>query len=489
MKTAAYLIFLIIYLLILFIYSANNTVTVLANPLAAFGLVILGAYLSAFMANRARLVIPRYTSIVLQSLAGGFLMGLGFTIAGLPQLFTTLVMVHGVFYWVSLLMPQGFLYVGAVFLGGGAATLLQKYFYPKLSFTVLPVHIQKSIGKWARPFYRALSLLVLLVCVKLVMSGPSPWLGLAGVFLALSSGFLLERNRFCMGLMMKEIYFTKTMSTLMKMITGSLVLGAAWRILDIGGIGGYSTPVSNYPALLTGSFLMGFGFIMADGCYMGSLWKAGQGNIASFISVIGIILGAGVSSAVQNLHLEIGAFSAAEINLTWPIMAAKVGLALFFLVWVGAYLMEQPEQIVKSGSKKVWLFSEAIIIVTLITILAGQKAAFSTTLLVMGLMLYYAGIALYIWARMYLGKYWGEAIVLRTGHKIVTQGPYKYFKHPIYIAITLSLTGVSLLLRSPWGLGGTYLLTVPLLILRAKEEEQLLSELPGADKYFKSKIS
>lgn len=405
-------------------------------------------------------------------------MGLGFTLAGLPQLSNTLVMVHGVFYWVSLLMPQGFLYVGAVFLGGGAATMLQRYYYPKLSFTVLPVHVQKNIGKWVRLFYLAFSFMILFVCVQLIFSASSPWSGIAGVVLALLSGFLLERNRFCMGLMMKEIYFTKTINTLLKLIAAVLVLGTTWSILDIGG---YSAHVSDYWAILAGSFLMGFGFVLADGCYMGSLWKAGQGNIASLIAVIGIFLGAGISSAVPDFHFTIGHFTASRVNLNWPVTAARAGLALFILVWVGAYLMERPEQIIKTGSKKIWLFSEAAIIVTLAAILAVPKALFHTSILIFGLVLYYAGIALYIWARINLGKYWGEAIVLRAGHKIVKQGPYKYCKHPIYAAITLSLTGVSLLLRSPWGLAVTYLLTVPLLILRGREEERMLGELPRAE--------
>jgi len=239
---------------------------------------------------------------------------------------------------------------------------------------------------------------------------------------------------------------------------------------------GNNTPAANYWALMAGSFLMGFGFVIADGCYIGSLWKAGQGKIASLISVVGIFLGGGISLAVQNAHLQTGAFSGSPTVMSWPITSVKIGLALFILVWVAAYVREQPEKIVKTGSKTIWLLSEATITVTILIILAGPKAAFSTAFLVLGLVFYWAGIALYIWARLKLGKYWSESIALRTGHKVVTDGPYKYFTHTIYIAIAIALTGAGLILQSPWGLAGTYLLTVPLLVLRAKEEERLLKK-------------
>jgi hypothetical protein len=43
-----------------------------------------------------------------------------------------------------------------------------------------------------------------------------------------------------------------------------------------------------------GSFLMGAGFIFADGCFIGSLWKAGQGNIINVAGIFGMLTGIGV---------------------------------------------------------------------------------------------------------------------------------------------------------------------------------------------------
>ncbi len=473
MKSAVYLLSLAIFLILLFLFSEKNITPILTNPFTTFGLVIIGAYISAFAGKRTSLTVPRYYSTLIQSLAGGFMMGLGFIVAGLPQLSNTLTMIHGVFYWVSFLMPQGFLYLGSVFLGGGAAALLQKQFYPRIRFNVLPDGIHKYVHRWAGYIYMIMAFIVLLAAGKTVVFYKSPWLGLTGVAFALASGFLLERNRFCMGLLMKEIYFTKAKDTLLKLVAVSVFLAVTWLYF---GLKGPSSNILKYWPMMIGSFLMGFGFILADGCYMGSLWKAGQGNTASLFSVTGIFVGAGISSVFKN-NLFIGWFSITQIDKNWPLTAVKIGLVLIILVWAGAYFLERPEQVVKSGSKKIWLVSEACIIITVIAILLGPKLALSVTIQVFGLLIYYAGIVLYIWARVCLGKHWGESILLRANHRIITNGPYRYVKHPIYIALTLGLTGVSILLRSPGGLVGTYLLTVPTLSLRAREEQRLLSGL------------
>ena len=471
MKSAAYLLSLTVFLILLFLFSEKNITPILTNPMTTFGLVMMGAYISAFAGKRVSLIVPRYYSTIVQSITGGFLMGLGFMVAGLPQLSNTLTMIHGVFYWVSFLMPQGFIYVGCVLLGGGAAVILQKHFYPRINFTVLPDNLQKNIRRWAGYIYGITGLLVLLIVVKTVVFNQSPWLNLTGAALALLSGFLLERNRFCMGLLMKEIYFTKAKDTLIKLAVVLVFLAGTWLYFDFTGP---SSDILKLWPLMIGSFLMGFGFILADGCYMGSLWKAGQGNTAGLFSVIGIFAGAGISSVFEN-NIFWGWFSTSQIDKYWPLTAVKIGLALFVLVWVGAYLLERPEQVVKRGSKKIWLMSEAANILTITAILFGPKLHWSVSIQIFGLLMYYAGITLYIWARVCLGKYWGESIMLRAGHRIVTDGPYRYFKHPIYISLTLCFSGVSLILRSPGGLVGTYLLAVPMLYLRAREEQRILS--------------
>jgi len=69
------------------------------------------------------------------------------------------------------------------------------------------------------------------------------------------------------------------------------------------------------------------------------------------------------------------------------------------------------------------------------------------------------------------------------GHTVVTTGPYKYVRHPIYASGLLSYIGTPLLLGSWYGLAIVPVMSV-LLALRALMEERMLkAELDGYPEY------
>jgi protein-S-isoprenylcysteine O-methyltransferase Ste14 len=69
------------------------------------------------------------------------------------------------------------------------------------------------------------------------------------------------------------------------------------------------------------------------------------------------------------------------------------------------------------------------------------------------------------------------------GHRIVTTGPYRYVRHPMYGGALLWFIGLPLLLGSWWGLAVAPVFAV-LLVIRIRIEEQALSsELPGYAAY------
>lgn len=470
------LVLFILFLLALYLLPAGDKTGVLANPLITFGVVMVGANISARSKGKSKLIVPDYPFLMGQSLLGGILMGIGLNMAALPELSNVLAMVHGVFYWVSFLLPQGFVYLTGMLIGGGAALSLQKHIYPQISWGQLTPDMQNNIAKLVKPLLAGIFLVVAVFSIKTIFSGDISY-GLISISLALSAGFLLERNRICMGLLMKETLWTKSRATLLKVLATIIVLGVIWSTLGIGA------PLVNELTLLLllGSFLMGFGYIMSDGCFMGSLWKAGQGNLASFLSILGIFVGAAASSVKINFS------HAAQLPsgiIQWQMTTVKIGLIILLVIWPGAYFMERPNKIVRWGSIYKWLLSEATIMSTMSVILIASKYTFSYSLQVVSAFIYISGILLYTWARICLGRNWGEAIVIRAGHQIVTSGPYRYLKHPIYVSIILILTGATMLLNSLWGLTATFLLVMPLLILRAGEEQRILKDLPGGKEYF-----
>jgi len=52
---------------------------------------------------------------------------------------------------------------------------------------------------------------------------------------------------------------------------------------------------------------------------------------------------------------------------------------------------------------------------------------------VAGLIVCAAGFALAVWARLHLGRNWGMPMSVKEGAELVTTGPYRYVRHPIYL--------------------------------------------------------
>lgn len=97
--------------------------------------------------------------------------------------------------------------------------------------------------------------------------------------------------------------------------------------------------------------------------------------------------------------------------------------------------------------------------------------AASLQLKILGMILALLGVTLWIISYMNLGWSFG---VLPQKQKRVTKGLYKYFNHPMYIAIYLTFLGLSLSNASLPGLLFLMLFMVPLLVIRATLEEKRL---------------
>ena len=71
-------------------------------------------------------------------------------------------------------------------------------------------------------------------------------------------------------------------------------------------------------------------------------------------------------------------------------------------------------------------------------------------LLSIGLILFIAGLMLAIWARLYLGKNWGMPMSFKQDPELVTTGPYRFIRHPIYTGILLAMLGTALAGSAYW---------------------------------------
>ena len=78
-----------------------------------------------------------------------------------------------------------------------------------------------------------------------------------------------------------------------------------------------------------------------------------------------------------------------------------------------------------------------------------------------------------------LGRNWSPSLQLREGHMLVTEGVYRYIRHPMYASMWLWGIAQALLLQN-WVAGwASLVLFLPLYVLRVPREERMLLEYFG----------
>jgi protein-S-isoprenylcysteine O-methyltransferase Ste14 len=92
-----------------------------------------------------------------------------------------------------------------------------------------------------------------------------------------------------------------------------------------------------------------------------------------------------------------------------------------------------------------------------------------------GLILALAGLAIAIWARISLGQYWSDKIVLKIDHQLIRSGPYARMRHPIYSGVLLGVAG-SALAVDEWRGVLAFLLLLTNYAVKAKREDKILGE-------------
>ena len=113
--------------------------------------------------------------------------------------------------------------------------------------------------------------------------------------------------------------------------------------------------------------------------------------------------------------------------------------------------------------------------------LAWASVALPSWLRWAGLPIGVLGIVLLLWVHLELGANFRGTLHLREGHTLITSGPYRWVRHPMYtafFAITLSFT----LLSVNWLIGTIFTgVLVFVMITRVKREEEVMRERFGVE--------
>ena len=100
----------------------------------------------------------------------------------------------------------------------------------------------------------------------------------------------------------------------------------------------------------------------------------------------------------------------------------------------------------------------------------------------LGVVLGGISIPLLAWTQLALGSNFSPTLHVRQEHTLVTSGPYRYVRHPMYTSLFLSLSAILLLTRN-WLVGGIPLVGLSvILLMRLPREERAMTEKFG-DEY------
>ena len=97
-----------------------------------------------------------------------------------------------------------------------------------------------------------------------------------------------------------------------------------------------------------------------------------------------------------------------------------------------------------------------------------------------GVVLGMTGGLLFVVTFRTLGKNLTDTVVTRVEHTLVTRGPYRWVRHPFYLATALSVVANSLVTAN-WFLALTGGILFGLVVLRTRTEEEKLIERFGED--------
>jgi protein-S-isoprenylcysteine O-methyltransferase Ste14 len=88
------------------------------------------------------------------------------------------------------------------------------------------------------------------------------------------------------------------------------------------------------------------------------------------------------------------------------------------------------------------------------------------------------GIGMMAWTLVNLGKNLTDTVTTRERATLVTSGPYRFVRHPFYVAAALLMLAAALL-SANWFIAAAGLAVIALLVARTPKEEQKLVEKFG----------
>jgi protein-S-isoprenylcysteine O-methyltransferase Ste14 len=116
----------------------------------------------------------------------------------------------------------------------------------------------------------------------------------------------------------------------------------------------------------------------------------------------------------------------------------------------------------------------------------NRLASNNEIILTVSLIIFLLGLFIAIWARLNLGKNWGTPMSVKQNPQLVTSGPYRYVRHPIYTGILLAMVG-SITISSFYWLAVFVISGIYFFFCATQEEKIMMKQFPKVYPSYKAK--
>lgn len=316
----------------------------LENPILTFGLIIFGAFISAFISGEFGIKTPVTYEPLIFSFVGGILMGCGAVLAAMSVNSVVLFNLAGIFNLTAFMITKGWIYAVCMVFGGSIGAKVFTYLILKTGRLKKDFFIPEALlaEKNQRIIFFVLvslfTLFVLAIGIFSVLILQEKISFILAIILLVLFGIIVERGTICMSSMLKEWFIARSAyvwrSVLFTIMCLAFLYQAGLKMSLYQPIE-MEKHIQNLDLLIIGSFFMGFGFIFSDGCFIGSLWKAGQGNIINIGGILGMLIGIGISQLgiAQFMAVKKGVASQAP-NYLNSIMSPVLFLILLWVIGI-----------------------------------------------------------------------------------------------------------------------------------------------------------
>ena len=112
--------------------------------------------------------------------------------------------------------------------------------------------------------------------------------------------------------------------------------------------------------------------------------------------------------------------------------------------------------------------------------LGNRFLPLSVVIMSAGFVITLLGLGITGWARVHLGRYWSDKVVIQPEHRLIRTGPYARVRHPIYFGVLLGIAGTALVVGEWRALAALLLMSINYTV-KARKEDNILFQRFGEE--------